>query len=37
VDLNLAPDLVQRLQNIFPPDAVAGERYAPAMLASVNG
>lgn len=37
VDLNLAPDLVQRLQNIFPPDAVAGERYAPEMLAVVNG
>jgi len=37
VDLNLAPDLVQRLQDIFPPDAVAGERYAPEVLAAVNG
>jgi aryl-alcohol dehydrogenase-like predicted oxidoreductase len=37
VDLALAPDLVQSLQNIFPPDAAAGDRYVPAMKALVNG
>jgi aryl-alcohol dehydrogenase-like predicted oxidoreductase len=36
VDLTLPPDLIQRLKNIFPPDAAAGERYAPAMKALVN-
>ncbi len=36
VDLSLAPQLVQNLQNIFPPDAVAGERYVPAMMTLVN-
>ena len=36
VDLTLPPDLIQRLKNIFPPDAAAGERYAPAMKALIN-
>jgi aryl-alcohol dehydrogenase-like predicted oxidoreductase len=30
VDLSLTPNLVQELQSIFPPDAAAGDRYAPA-------
>jgi aryl-alcohol dehydrogenase-like predicted oxidoreductase len=30
VDLSLTPNLVQELQSIFPPDAVSGDRYAPA-------
>ncbi len=37
VDLSLTQDLVQNLQEIFPPDAVAGERYAPAMKVLLNG
>jgi aryl-alcohol dehydrogenase-like predicted oxidoreductase len=36
VDLTLPPDLIERLKNIFPPDAAAGERYAPAMKALIN-
>jgi aryl-alcohol dehydrogenase-like predicted oxidoreductase len=36
VELSLAPELVQNLQKIFPPDAAAGERYVPAMMAAVN-
>jgi aryl-alcohol dehydrogenase-like predicted oxidoreductase len=36
VDLTLPPDLTQRLKNIFPPDAAAGERYAPAMKVLIN-
>ena len=36
VELSLAPELVQNLQKIFPPDTVAGERYAPAAMAAVN-
>jgi aryl-alcohol dehydrogenase-like predicted oxidoreductase len=30
VEISLTPNLVQELQSIFPPDAAAGERYAPA-------
>jgi aryl-alcohol dehydrogenase-like predicted oxidoreductase len=37
VDLALAPDLIEDLQDIFPPDAAAGDRYVPAMKALVNG
>ena len=37
VDLSLPPELVRNLQEIFPPDAAAGERYAPAMKALLNG
>ena len=36
VDLSLAEGLVKNLQEIFPPDAAAGERYVPAMKALVN-
>src|SRR5580658_9376292 len=36
IDLALAPDLVQKLQNIFPPDAAAGDRYVPAMKALLD-
>ncbi|HEY1901239.1 MAG TPA: aldo/keto reductase [Terracidiphilus sp.] len=36
VDISLAPDLVQKLQNLFPPDAAAGERYAPAMKTLID-
>jgi aryl-alcohol dehydrogenase-like predicted oxidoreductase len=35
-DISLAPDLVRNLQNIFPPDAAAGERYAPAMKTLID-
>jgi aryl-alcohol dehydrogenase-like predicted oxidoreductase len=37
VELSLAPELVQNLQKIFPPDAVAGERYAASMKTLLNG
>jgi aryl-alcohol dehydrogenase-like predicted oxidoreductase len=37
VELSLAPGLIQELQQIFPPDGAAGTRYAPAMMAVVNG
>lgn len=36
VDLTLAPDLVEALQQVFPPDAAAGHRYAPAMQVLLN-
>ncbi|MGO9340505.1 MAG: aldo/keto reductase [Terracidiphilus sp.] len=36
VDISLAPDVVDQLQNIFPPDAAAGERYAPIMKALID-
>jgi aryl-alcohol dehydrogenase-like predicted oxidoreductase len=36
VDLALAPELVLELQAIFPPDAAAGERYAPVMKALID-
>jgi aryl-alcohol dehydrogenase-like predicted oxidoreductase len=36
VDISLSPDVVRRLQETFPPDAAAGDRYAPAMKALVN-
>jgi aryl-alcohol dehydrogenase-like predicted oxidoreductase len=37
VELHLAPGLLQELQKLFPPDAAAGNRYAPAMMEMVNG
>jgi aryl-alcohol dehydrogenase-like predicted oxidoreductase len=37
VELSVAPALIQELQKIFPPDAAAGNRYAPGMMAMVNG
>ena len=36
VDLTLAPDVLRDLQEAFPPDAAAGERYMPAMKALIN-
>lgn len=37
VELFLPPELVNNLQEIFPPDAAAGGRYAPSMMTLVNG
>lgn len=37
VDVALAPELVQALAEIFPPDAAAGDRYPEAMKALLNG
>jgi hypothetical protein len=36
VDVDLAPELLDELNEVFPPDAAAGERYAPAMKALIN-
>ncbi|HEY1766175.1 MAG TPA: aldo/keto reductase [Terracidiphilus sp.] len=36
-DLSLAPQVIEKLNSAFPPDAAAGERYVPAMKAFVNG
>jgi aryl-alcohol dehydrogenase-like predicted oxidoreductase len=36
VELSLAPELVEELQAIFPPDAAAGERYAPQMKVLID-
>ena len=37
VDLTLGKKLIEELRNIFPPDAVAGERYPAAAMSLVNG
>ena len=37
VDVSLAPELIQKLQQAFPPDAAAGDRYVAEMKALVNG
>jgi aryl-alcohol dehydrogenase-like predicted oxidoreductase len=37
VDLALGKKMIEELQNIFPPDAVAGERYPAAAMALLNG
>jgi len=37
VDVSLAPELVEKLQSIFPPDAAVGDRYPEAMRAFING
>lgn len=37
VELTLDPTLVHDLQNTFPLDAAAGDRYVPAVKAYVNG
>jgi aryl-alcohol dehydrogenase-like predicted oxidoreductase len=37
VDVTLLPDFVRKLQEMFPPDVAAGERYAPAMQTLLNG
>jgi aryl-alcohol dehydrogenase-like predicted oxidoreductase len=36
VDISLAPNLIQQLQEIFPPEAAAGNRYLPAMIALID-
>jgi aryl-alcohol dehydrogenase-like predicted oxidoreductase len=36
VEIGLAPELMEELQQIFPPDAAAGERYAPMMKALID-
>jgi aryl-alcohol dehydrogenase-like predicted oxidoreductase len=36
VDVSLAPELVEILRNLFPPDAAAGERYSANMKALVD-
>ena len=36
VDFALAPELVLSLEAVFPPDAAAGERYAPVMKALID-
>lgn len=35
-EISLAPELVQELESIFPPDAAAGDRYAPPMKALID-
>lgn len=37
VDLVLAPGLIRELQEVFPPDAAAGERYTEQMKTLLNG
>ena len=34
--IQLAPQIVNKLNEEFPPEAVAGTRYAPQMLALLN-
>ena len=36
VEFTLEPALIAELANIFPPDAAAGERYAPQMKALID-
>ena len=36
VEISLSSAVMDTLHNAFPPDAVAGERYNPAMMALVN-
>ncbi len=36
LDVSLATELLEELQNVFPPDAAAGDRYVPAMKALLN-
>ncbi|MGA8042526.1 MAG: aldo/keto reductase [Terracidiphilus sp.] len=36
VEVSLNPEILQRLSQEFPPDAVVGERYAPAVMALLN-
>jgi len=37
VDITVTAELLQTLNDAFPPDAAAGERYAPAMKVLING
>jgi aryl-alcohol dehydrogenase-like predicted oxidoreductase len=36
VDVTLTPEVLDALGQVFPPDAAAGDRYLPAMMAHVN-
>jgi aryl-alcohol dehydrogenase-like predicted oxidoreductase len=36
VEISLEPNLIDELNEIFPPDAAAGERYAPAMKVLID-
>ena len=36
VEVSLTPEILQRLSQEFPHDAVVGERYAPAVMALLN-
>jgi aryl-alcohol dehydrogenase-like predicted oxidoreductase len=36
VDFELAPDAIESLRNLFPPDVAKGDRYVPAMKALLN-
>lgn len=37
IEVALAPDQLTLLDNIFPPDAAAGERYVASMMTLLNG
>ncbi|HSZ15849.1 MAG TPA: aldo/keto reductase [Terracidiphilus sp.] len=37
VDISLDSGVLETLQDVFPPDVAAGERYTPAMMALVKG
>ena len=36
LDVQLSPEDLAQIEDMMPPDAVAGERYAPAMMQMVN-
>ena len=36
VDVTLPPKLMRTLEEVFPPDVAAGDRYVPEMKALVN-
>jgi aryl-alcohol dehydrogenase-like predicted oxidoreductase len=35
-DIRLTPDQVEHLSDVVPADAVAGDRYPPAMMAALG-
>jgi aryl-alcohol dehydrogenase-like predicted oxidoreductase len=37
VDITVADELMEKLKNIFPADAAAGDRYPEAMKTLING
>jgi aryl-alcohol dehydrogenase-like predicted oxidoreductase len=37
VDVTLAPGLLEKLKNIFPPDIASGDRYSEAMKTLIDG
>ena len=36
LSIQLSPDMISAIDSLFPPDAVAGARYAPATLAEID-